>query len=126
MIPLICYTGDTAWGKHFDRDDVLNSRILITECTFMESSHRKRAGIGRHLHLDHVVDLIERSKAETIILTHLSRRTGMNEVRRTLSRALSDDQLARVRVLMDGRTNREVYERQVAEAEALGDGSSGT
>lgn len=42
-------------------------------------------------------------------------------MRRTLSRALSDDQLARVRVLMDGRTNREIYERQVAEAEALDD-----
>ena len=120
-VPLVCYTGDTAWGKHFDRDDVLSARILITECTFMESGHRKRAGIGRHLHLDHVIDLIERSKAETIILTHLSRRTGMQEMRRTLSRALSDDQLARVRVLMDGRTNREIYERQVAEAEALDD-----
>jgi len=122
-VPLVCYTGDTAWGKHFDRDDVLNARVLITECTFMENGHRKRAGIGRHLHLDHVIDLIERSNAETVILTHLSRRTGMNEVRRTLSRTLSDEQLARVRVLMDGRTNREVYERQVAKAEALDDGA---
>ncbi len=118
-VPLVCYTGDTAWGKHFDRNDVLNAKVLITECTFMEPGHRKRAGIGRHLHLDHVVDLIERSKAETIVLTHLSRRTSMNEVRRTLSRTLSDDQLARVRVLMDNRANRETYDKQVMEAQAL-------
>ena len=124
-VPLVCYTGDTAWGKHFDRPDVLSAKVLITECTFMEPGHRKRAGIGRHLHLDHVVDLIERSTAELIVLTHLSRRTSMNEMRRTLSRTLSDEQLARVRVLMDNRANREAYDAQVAAAQAVGGGASG-
>jgi ribonuclease Z len=116
QIPLVCYTGDTAWGKHFDREDVLNAKVLITECTFLEPGHRKRANIGKHLHLDHILDLLERSTAEAIILTHLSRRTHMGIVKRTLDQYVPDDQKHRLLVLMDNRGNRERYEQQVAEA----------
>lgn len=116
-IPLICYTGDTMWGEHFQRPDVLGAKILITECTFLEPGHRSRANIGKHLHLDHIVKLLEVSQAESIVLTHLSRRTHIKEVRRTLDRAIPPDQQHRVHVLMDSRTNRQRYEQQLIEAE---------
>ncbi|MEM9883838.1 MAG: MBL fold metallo-hydrolase [Planctomycetota bacterium] len=116
MIPLICYTGDTAWGPHFDRDDVLSAKILICECTFVEPGQRKRAGIGKHLHLDHVVDLLERSSAEAVVLTHLSRRSHIGLVRKAIAQTVPEEHLGRLFVLMDNRTNRERYERQVAEA----------
>src|SRR5690606_384029 len=67
-IPLVCYTGDTAWGPHFDRPDVLEAGILITECTFLDPGHRERAGVGKHLHLDHIIDLLEVSQARTVVL----------------------------------------------------------
>jgi ribonuclease Z len=117
-IPLICYTGDTAWGEHFEREDVLNSRILITECTFMEADHRGRAEVGKHLHLDDIVALLEKSNAEAIVLTHLSRRTHMNVVRQTLDQQIPKKHRDRVLVLMDNKTNRQRYEQQMAEAEA--------
>jgi ribonuclease Z len=117
-IPLICYTGDTAWGEHFERDDVLNSRILVTECTFLEADHRDRAAVGKHLHLDDIVALLERSNAEAIVLTHLSRRTHMNVVRETLEARIPAKHRDRVLLLMDNKTNRKRYEQQVAEAEA--------
>ncbi len=115
MIPLICYTGDTAWGKHFDREDVLGAKVLITECTFMESGHRNRAGVGKHLHLDHIVELLERSTAEAVVLTHLSRRSHMGQVREALDKAIPAKHKHRVLVLMDSRANRERYDRQVRE-----------
>ncbi len=121
-IPLICYTGDTAWGTHFDRPDVIEARILITECTFMEADHRKRAGIGKHLHLDDIVSLTERSKAEAIILTHLSRRTHLSQVNKMLDLAIPKRHRHRVFVLMDSRNNRARYEQQVREAQAAGVG----
>ncbi|MCE9589146.1 MAG: hypothetical protein K8S99_01330 [Planctomycetes bacterium] len=113
-IPLVCYTGDTAWGEHFYRPDVLGAKILITECTFMEPGHRGRAAIGKHLHMDDIVELIKKSTAEAIILTHLSRRTHMGDARKQLDDAIPAEQRARVHMLMDSRANRERYEQQTA------------
>ncbi len=117
-IPLVCYTGDTMWGKHFEREDVLNAQILITECTFLEEGHRSRANVGKHLHLDHIIDLLEASTSEAVILTHLSRRTHIGHARKTLERHVPARHRDRVFILMDSRTNRRRYEEQVAAAEA--------
>ena len=114
-IPLLVYTGDTTVGPHFDRPDVLNARTIITECTFLEPGHRERAGVGKHLHLDDVVDLVKRSTAQAIILTHLSRRTHMVQARKWIDAAIPPEHRSRVHILMDGRTNRERYDLQVRE-----------
>ena len=105
-VPLVCYTGDTMWGPHFERPDVLGAKILITECTFLEPGHRSRAGIGKHLHLDDIVRLLGVSKAEALVLTHLSRRTHLGIAKRQIDEALTAEQRARVHLLMDARSNR--------------------
>ena len=117
-IPLVCYTGDTMWGEHFEREDVLNAKVLITECTFLEPGHRDRASVGKHLHLDDIVALLERSSAEAVVLTHLSRRTHIKTVRETLDAVIPAEHRDRVFVLMDNRANRQRYEQQKADAEA--------
>ena len=114
-IPLVTYMGDTLWGKHFDRPEVLDAKVLITECTFIEPGHRKRASVGKHLHLDDIVRLLEMSRCETVVLTHLSRRTHLGEVRKVLDDAIPAAHRDRVRVLMDTRANKERYERQLVE-----------
>ena len=116
-IPLVCYTGDTCWGDHLLREDVLNAKVLITECTFLEPGHRDRAAVGKHLHLDDVVRLIRQSNADGIVLTHLSRRTHMAEARKQIDAAIPDEFRDRVHLLMDGRANRARYEKQLAAAE---------
>lgn len=121
QIPLVTYTGDTAAGPHLDIPEVMEAKVLITECTFLEPGHRGRAKVGRHMHLDDIVALLEHCKAEHIVLTHLSRRTNMNTVRRELSRRIPKDDMDRVHVLMDNRTNKARYEQQLDEAEAQGD-----
>ncbi len=118
-IPLVCFTGDTMWGDHFDRPDVLNAKVLITECTFLDPEHRDRADVGKHLHLEHIVRLMEASKAEAVILTHLSRRTHIVEARRMIYDAVPKEHHDRLLVLMDSRSNRARYEQQIGEAEAL-------
>ncbi len=117
-IPLVCFTGDTMWGEHFDRPDVLNAKILITECTFLEPGHRGRADIGKHLHLEHIAQIMEASTAEAVILTHLSRRTHIVEARKMIYDTIDKKHHDRLLVLMDGRNNRMRYEKQLAEAEA--------
>ena len=115
-VPQVCYTGDTAWGEHFDRPDVLGARILITECTFLEAGHRNRANVGKHLHLDDLVRLLDRSTAEAVVLTHLSRRTHLSTAREQIAAAVPARHLDRIHLLMDTKTNRRRHDGQLAEA----------
>ena len=119
QIPLVAYTGDTIWGPHFDREDVLNAQILITECTFLEDDHRDRASVGKHLHLDNINELLEKAKSEAVVLVHTSRRTHISQVRKTLLGHIPKRHHDRLFVLMDNRTNKLRYQKQMAEAEAL-------
>jgi len=116
-IPQVTYMGDTLWGKHFERPEVTDARILITECTFLEPGHRKRAGVGKHLHLDDIIQLLEMFKGEAVVLTHLSRRTNMSVVRKTLEQHVPEKLREKLFILMDARTNKARYDRQVAQAE---------
>ncbi len=115
-IPLVCYTGDTAVGPHFDRPDVLNAKILIVECTFMDAGHRNRAAVGKHLHLDDIVELLEKTTAEAVVLTHLSRRTHIKMARDRVRQCVPARHRDRLFLLMDSYANRERYERQEHEA----------
>jgi ribonuclease Z len=115
-IPLVCYTGDTMMGPHFDRPDVRGAKILVTECTFMEPGHKDRANVGRHLHLNDIIELLECCSAEAVVLTHLSRRTHMGLVRQQLEKQIPERHKHRVHLLMDSRTNRARYEQQRVEA----------
>lgn len=117
-IPLVTYMGDTLWGKHFERPEVLDAKVLITECTFIEPGHRKRAAIGKHLHLDDIVRLLDMCSCESVILTHLSRRTNLGDVRKVLDGAIPPRHRDRVHVLMDTRANKQRYEQQLAAAAA--------
>ena len=115
-LPLVTYTGDTAFGDHLLTDDVLKAKVLITECTFIEPGHRRRAGVGKHLHLNHIIELLEQGTNEYVVLTHLSRRSHIGQVRRAIERNVPEEHQHRLFLLMDNRANRERYERQLAEA----------
>ncbi len=116
-VPWIAYMGDTSPGDHFLRDDVRQAKILITECTFSANDHRERARIGKHIHLDDLVKIIDQLENEVIVLNHLSRRTHLGQARRQLDRLVPAEHRDRVFILMDNRTNRQRYQDQVAEAE---------
>ncbi len=114
----VAFTGDTSPGSHFDRPDLQQAKILICECTFIEPGHRKRAKVGRHLHLADVAEILPKMQAEHIVLTHLSRRTHMVAAREQLDAVLPPEIRSRVHLLMDHRTNRARYQEQAAAAEA--------
>lgn len=100
-VPLLTYTGDTALGRWMQHDFVKNSGVLVVECTFFERDHLVRARAGKHLH---VIDLPEVYKAipgAQVVISHITRRTDMREVRRVLHRALSSSDLERTTILME-------------------------
>jgi ribonuclease Z len=97
---------------------VTNARVLVTECTFLEAGHRDRARIGKHLHLSDIVKLLPNLEAEAVVITHLSRRTHLGQAKEQLQKAIPPEHLDRVFLLMDHRTNRARYERQLEAAKA--------
>lgn len=115
-IPLVAFTGDTAWGDHLKRPDLLAAQILIAECTFVGNEEDDKADIGKHMHLSDVLELVELSSAQNIVLTHLSRRTHIQAARETIFKALKPADRERVHILMDHRTNHARFEKQLAEA----------
>jgi len=100
-VPLVTFLGDTAAGSVFEQPDVVNAEILLTEITFFEPDHKLKAKHGRHLHLDHFVELLPNLKNQHIVVTHVSRRTGIRKARHLLRKRVGDEQMKRIHFLMD-------------------------
>jgi ribonuclease Z len=115
-IPLVAYTGDTELGPYLYREEFASAKIVISECTFFEDEHRKRAAVGRHLHVDDIAALLDVWQAEAVILIHLTRRTNMAAAREQLVKRVGEETAQRVLFLMDYRSNRDRYEQQQARA----------
>ncbi len=100
-VGLAAYLGDT---EVFDLSRcplAATARVLIAECTFFEADHRSRAKAGSHTHLQDVPKLLEMTSADAVLLTHLTRRTGLRTARKELAKLIGPEQLARVHFLME-------------------------
>ena len=100
-LPLVSYLGDTQYGPFAELDYVMASNILITECTFFLSEHLERAQVGRHMHADDMAKLFEQSRNKHIILTHITHRTGIGEIRKTLRNRLPKEICEKILVLSE-------------------------
>jgi ribonuclease Z len=100
-VPMVAYLGDTTMGEVFDHPDVQNAEVLITEVTFFDADHKSKAKAGRHLHLDHFMDVLARLKNKDIVLIHVSRRTGVRRARNLLRRRVGDQRMKNIHFLMD-------------------------
>lgn len=100
-VPLITYLGDTSAGPVFEHPDVVNAEVLITECTFFDLDHKARAKAGKHLHVEQLARILPRLNNKTVVLTHVSRRTGVRRARQLLRKAVHEELLSNVVFLMD-------------------------
>ena len=115
--PLVAYLGDTEPGAPLVRTDVRTAKVVICECTFVDEEHRGRAKIGKHMHVRDIVEWLNVLECETLVLIHVSRRSNLTTARKRLRELAGEEQASRVEFLMDFRSNRQRYERQVEEAE---------
>ncbi|GAI13931.1 unnamed protein product, partial [marine sediment metagenome] len=102
-IPIVTYLGDTRYVDFSQLKYIVESKILIAECTFYEVEHTERAEAGRHMHLGEFVTLLEKLQNDHIVITHTTQRTPMREIRRTLKEALPPEKYKKTILLMDKR-----------------------
>jgi ribonuclease Z len=101
-VPLVAFLGDTAYGPVFENPDVVNAEVLLTECTFYERDHKTRAKHGRHLHVDQFVEqVLPKLKNQHILITHVSRRTGVRKAKAILRKRVGEEEMKRITFLMD-------------------------
>ena len=55
----------------------MDAKVLITECTFFERDHRRRAQVGQHMHVADLIDALPQLANELVLLSHVSRRTHL-------------------------------------------------
>lgn len=115
-VPLVAFLGDTAPGPQLIRDDVRKAQIVICECTFFEEGHEDRAIVGKHMHLKHILEWLPVLECQKLILVHLSRRSNMLEARKLLSKLAKREFANKVEFLMDHRSNKMRYDKQMEDA----------
>ena len=96
------------------RDEFVDARVVISECTFFEDEHRDRAKTGKHIHVEDLRPLLAAWKAKDVVIAHVSRRTLMPYARERIEEVAGPERAQSVHLLMDHRTNRARHESQVA------------
>jgi ribonuclease Z len=99
-IPIVTYLGDTQYIDFSQLKYIVESKILIAECTFYLAEHTERAEAGKHMHIDEFAVMIEKLQNEHIVITHTTQRTPMHEIRKTLKQVLSPEKYEKVIILM--------------------------
>ena len=99
-IPVVTYLGDTQYVDFSQLNYIVESKILIAECTFYEGGHTVRAEAGKHMHIDEFATLLKKLHNEHIIITHTTQRTPMREIRKILKEALPKNKYDRIILLM--------------------------
>jgi ribonuclease Z len=99
-LPIVTYLGDTQNVDFSQLKYIVESKILIAECTFYETEHSGRAEAGRHIHINEFAELIEKLQNQHIIITHTTQRTPMREIRRILKEALPAEKYDKIILLM--------------------------
>jgi len=105
-IPIATYLGDTQYVDFSQLKYIVESKILIAECTFYEDEHTDRAEAGKHMHINEFAQLLESLQNEHIIITHTTQRTPMSEIHRILRQTLSPETFNKIRILMDRTSKR--------------------
>jgi ribonuclease Z len=99
-LPIVTYLGDTQYVDFSQLKYIVESRILIAECTFYEGEHTTRAEAGKHMHVDELATLLKKLNNEYIIITHTTQRTPMSEIRKILKKTMPNDKYDRIILLM--------------------------
>lgn len=97
----ISFPGDTKIDVVENEPSVREARVLLLECTFMESKVSvQKARAGGHVHLDEIAERASLFANEVILLTHFSRRYRSQEIREAVDKRLPPELRQKVRLLI--------------------------
>ena len=100
----LCYATDTLVRVLETNPSMLESRVLVLECTFYdERKSLADSRAGCHIHLDELLPLVDRFENEHIVLMHTSQIYAPHEAREILHRRCPPHFTERVQQLLPPR-----------------------
>ena len=92
--PLVSFMGDCLGESLLDNSHVFQSKVLITECTFLDDGEEAMSKKKGHSHLKDIVNALnelgDEIKCEKIILSHFSMKYSDRHIREALDKGIPD------------------------------------
>ena len=102
--PLVSFMGDCLGESLLENSRVFQSKVLITECTFISAEDFAMSHKKGHTHLQQIVNALEtlgdQVKCEKIILSHFSMKYPEKYIRESIAKAIPDKFKDKVAVLI--------------------------
>ncbi len=90
-VPRFAYLGDSAPEGLDNCPAMYEAEVLVLELTFVSPSHRKeKIHKFGHMHLDDLVERIDRFKNQLVIASHFSTRYQTRQIRQIIERRIPD------------------------------------
>ncbi|WP_295860694.1 MBL fold metallo-hydrolase [uncultured Fibrobacter sp.] len=90
--PLVSFTGDCLGESLLEHKDVFKSKVLITECTFLDPGEEQMAHQKGHTHIADIVralnELDSDVKCDMIILNHFSMKYAEKHIRERIAKEI--------------------------------------
>ena len=92
--PQLSFLGDCLGESLLENSHVFNSKVLVTECTFLDEDEEQMAHKKGHTHLSSIVhalnELGDQVKCEQIILSHFSMKYSERHIREMLEKNIPE------------------------------------
>jgi len=92
--PLLSFTGDCMGDTLRDNPQVFKSKVLVTECTFLDKDEESMAHKKGHTHLNNIVKALNEQgdevKCKQIVLTHFSMKYSEKHILETLEKEIPE------------------------------------
>ena len=92
--PLISFTGDCLGESLLENKDIFKSKVLITECTFLDEGEEQMAHQKGHTHISDIVKALNKLgdevKCDKIILNHFSMKYAEKHIRDMIAKEIPE------------------------------------
>ena len=90
--PLVSFTGDCLGESLLENKDIFKSKVLITECTFLDEGEEQMAHQKGHTHISDIVKALNKLgdevKCDKIILNHFSMKYAEKHIRDMIAQVI--------------------------------------
>jgi ribonuclease Z len=85
---LLAYCADCGPGVLDHQPEALSAEVLLIECSFYRPGDRERAARYGHMHVEDLLDAVDRLSCRHLVMLHASRRHRLREVESILDQRL--------------------------------------